>query len=223
MTTPNRWRPFGLRSRPAALCLLAAAAAVLTTVTLFRPARSQSPPDLAANALPHLNLIGRHAAEAADYATQIKARYAPTSPEYAEARRRYEAAAESFDAVVEALAESVKGKSNPRGNADIRERARRAVEASDAFAEWTEAGLRLMRRGRGRGAKSPKADEVSEAAAALARDFNPRDDRAKGRAAELTAQLVKFRAWDSLPPYTTPESAASALPTPSPSPSPANP
>jgi hypothetical protein len=222
MSIPPKWRPSGPRSRPAALCLLAVVAALLTAATLLRQVRSQAPADLAADALPRLNLLGRPAAEAADYATQVKARYAPTAPEYVEARRRYEAAAERFDAVVKALAESVKENSRAHDDAHFKERVRLAVEAGDSFAEWTEAGLRLMRRGRGAGAKAPKADEVSNAASALARDFGPKDPLTKGRAVELMSQVVRFRAWDALPPFGAPAAGALAQPSPSPSPSPAN-
>jgi hypothetical protein len=213
----------GLRSRPAAFGLLAAAAALLITATLIRSAMSlQAPPDLAADALPQLNRLGRHAAEAAEYAKQVKARYTPTAPEYLEARRRYEAAAESFNTLVEALNESVKGDSGGRDNAAIREKVRAAVREAEAFAAWVEGGLRLMRRGRGPGGKPRKDDETEESAAEFARAFGPKEERIKGRAVELMAELVKFKPWDKVPPVGAAGAAAAPSPAPSPTPLPPN-
>jgi hypothetical protein len=212
----ERRRAYGLRSRPAALGLLGLAAALLITAALFRSAKSQAPPDPAADALPRLNLIGTHAAEAAEYARQIKARYAPTDIEYLDARRRYEAAAARYEDVAAALAESVEGNSDPRNNAAIRERVRLAVEAGETFAKWSADGLRLPRRARGAGRASPKAAEVLEAAGALSLAFGQRDGRSKGRAVELTNELVKFRPWDVVPPVSAPPAGASPTPSPSP-------
>jgi hypothetical protein len=95
---------------------------------------------------------------------------------------------------------------------------RLAVEAADSFNDWTEAGLRLLRRGRVGGGAPPKADEVESAAGALAKDFGARDQRAKSRAVELLGQMVKFTPWDEIPPVKA--HAGSVLPTPEPSPKP---
>lgn len=227
-TQAKRRRRSRLRSRPVALCLLAAAATLLLTAVFFRSALSrQTPPDPAADALPRLNLIGRHAAEAEEYAKQVKVRYPPTAPEYLEARRRYEEAAAGFESLVETLSVSVSGKggADVRNNAAVREKVRVAVAAGDAFADWTESELRLMRRARAAGGASPKADDVTEAAAAVARDFGPRNQHAKARAAELMRQLVKFKPWDEVPPVAPPPAVASpaSSPSPLPSPSPAGP
>ena len=211
-------RVFGTRPRAVALCLCALAAALLLTALLFRPAESrQAPPDLAADALPRLNLLGRYRSEAAEYATQIKVRYAPTSAEYVEAKRRYEEAAGKFDALIDSLALSVKGNSGGHPAAALREQSRLAVEASDDFADWADGLLQLLSRSRRAGGAPPKAAEAGQAAAALAGAFGQRDERAKGRAVELMRELVTFRPWDEIPPVraaTTDETTA----TPSPSP-----
>lgn len=221
----QRRRVFGLRSRPAALCLLAGAAALLLTAALYRSAvSSQLPPDAAADALPQLNLIGRHTAEAAEYARQIKARYAPTDAQYVEARRRYEATAESFNALIDALSESLRSNTGARGDAAVAAKVRVAVEKGDSFSEWAEGELRLMRRARGGGGRPAKVDDVAEAASALARSLGPRDDRVKGRAIQLMGQLVKFKPWDEIPPVVASAgTVASPTPSPSPLPSPSNP
>lgn len=222
--TANRRGAFALRSRSAALALLALAAALLLTAALFRPAVSQLPPDPAADALPRLNLLGRHASEAAEYAKQIKARYAPTNTEYLDARSRYESAAEKFGVLVEALALSVTGNSGVHPSSALREHSRLAVEAADSFAHWADGQLQLLRRGRRPGGAPPVAAEVVEAAAALAAAYGPKDTRAKGRAVELMNELVKFKRWDEIPPVTPAATGASTpLPTPSPLASPPNP
>lgn len=215
----------GPRPRSVAFGLLAAGAALLITATLFRSAMSlQAAPDLAADALPQLNRLGRHAAESAEYAKQVKSRYAPTEPEYVEARRRYEAAAESFNTLVEAVNESVKGDTGGRDNAALREKVRAAIRESEAFATWTEGRLRLIRRERGAGGKPQQDEEAEEAAAAeFARAFGPKEERVKGRALGLMAELVKFKPWDKVPPVVAAGAEAAPTPSPSPTPLPPNP
>jgi hypothetical protein len=180
---------------------------------LFRPAESrQAPPDLAADALPRLNLLGRHRTEAAEYATQIKVRYEPASAEYVEAKRRYEEAAAKFDALIDALALSVKANSGAHHAAALREQTRLAVEASDSFADWADGLLQLLSRGRRAGGAPPKAAEAAQAAAALAGAFGQRDERAKGRAVELIKELVTFKPWDEIPPVRAATDETTATP-----------
>jgi hypothetical protein len=217
--TTRRW-VFGRRARPAALCALALAASLLLAAH-FREAQSrQASPDLAADALPHLNLIARHAAQAAEYAKQVKARYPPTSTEYLDARNRYEAAAEKFDALLEALAASVRENSDARSSAQLKEKARLAVEAAGSFADWAEGGLQLLGRGRGaqgRGAP-PQAADVVEAAGLLTDSYGHRDEGAKARVVGLMKELARFKPWDEIPPVTPPAAGPSATPSPSPTP-----
>lgn len=221
----TRRRAFGRRARPAALCALVLAASLLLAAH-FREAQSrQATPDRAADALPHLNLLGRHAAQAAEYAKQVKARYPPTSAEYLDTKRRYEAAAEKFDALLEAMAASVRENSDARSSAQLKEKARLAVEAGDSFADWAEVGLQLMGRARGAQGRAapPKAAEVVEAAGRLTDSYGRRDEGAKARAVELMKELAEFKPWDEVPPVTAPAAEPSATPSPSPSPTPAAP
>lgn len=220
--TTSRRRAFASRLRPIGLCLLALAAALLLiTAALFRSAQSrQTPTDPSSDALPQLNQIGRHAVEAAEYAKQIKVRYAPTDLEYLDARQRYEAAAERFDALVELLALSLRDKSEGGDPAALRERSRRAVEAGDSFGDWVEGALQLHGSARGaqrRGA-SQRADEVVEAAAKLRGVYGRRSEHARERTVEAMNGLVKFRRWDEIPPVSAPEAGPSPEPSPSPSP-----
>jgi hypothetical protein len=217
--TTRRW-VFGRRARPAVLSALALAASLLLAAH-FREAQSrQVSPDLAADALPHLNLIARHAAQAAEYAKQVKARYPPTSTEYLDARNRYEAAAEKFDALLEALAASVRENSDAHSSAQLKEKARLAVEAGDSFADWAEGGLQLMGRARGAQGRStpPQAAEVVEAAGRLTDSYGRRDEGARTRAVELMKEMAEFKPWDEIPPVTPPVAEASATPASSPTP-----
>ena len=215
-------RLFGTRPRAAALYLFALIAALLVTALLFRPAESrQAPPDLAADALPRLNLLGRHRTEAADYATQIKARYPPTSAEYVEAKRRCEEADEKFAALIDTLALSVKENSGGRRVAALREQSRLAAEAADSFADWVDGLLQLLSRARRTEGAPPKGAEAAEAASAFAGAFGQREERAKGRAVELMNELVRFKPWDEIPPVraTADEEPSTSSTTPTPAPS----
>lgn len=219
--TTSRRRAFASRPRPAAFCLLALAGALLITAALFRSAQSrQTPADPASDALPQLNKVGRHAAEAAEAAKQIKARYAPTDLEYLDARRRYEAAAERFDALVELLALSIRDNSGAGNPPGLREQSRLAVEAGDSFCDWVEGALQLHSRGRGaqRRDASQKADEVVEAAAQLRGAYGRRSERARERTVEAMDGLVKFKRWDEIPPVSAPEASPSPEPSPTPVP-----
>jgi hypothetical protein len=215
------WGVFSKRPRVTAFGLLTLCAALLATAALFRRVESrQARPDLAADALPQLNLLGRHRNEAAEFAAQIKSRYAPESAEYVDAKHRYEEAATKFDALVETLALSVKENSGKSRIATLREQARLAVEASDSFADWVDGMLQLLGRQRRGAGASPKAAEAAEAAAALSGVFGQRDERVKGRTVELMNELVKFKPWDEIPPVTTSTNGASSVPSTSPTPAP---
>lgn len=217
MSTDGDRRRFGRRMYVAAVC--AAAVAALLLAAHLREARSQQArPDLAADALPQLNLLGRHKAEVAEYATQIKARYAPDSAEYVEARRRYEDVAAKYDALIDTLSVSVKENSGGRRVAALREQSRLAAEAADSFADWVDGLLQLLSRPRRSAGGSSKGTVAADAATVLASAYGQREERVKERIVELMKELVRLKPWDEVPPVTTTTDRESSAPSTAPTP-----
>lgn len=191
------------------------AATLLLIVYFGRPAVSQhSTPNPTLDALPQLNTLALHKADAEEYARQIKSRYAQDSIEYKTAEERYTAAATAFGLWVDSVEQSIKADSDVKNSKEFKDLAKTAVDASAQFHSLAESTLHLGRSSRTAGLNLPDTNTAVEASSKLQKAYGKKADKDKQYLTKDLRSLVKWKPWSDVPP-TAAVNSTGPMPAPS--------